>query len=141
MGDKHLNIDSKIINQTLKQYIPNLKAIYIFGSFAQNQQNSSSDLDIAILADKKLNNIKRWEIATKLANKLNIDIDLVDLLEANTILKFQIISKGKRIYGEGFEIEKFEMIAISQYQNFIAERQPIVDEILKNKSILGKINE
>jgi len=38
-----LNIDSKIINQTLKQYIPNLKAIYIFGSFAQNQQNSSSD--------------------------------------------------------------------------------------------------
>ena len=125
-----MNIDSKIINQTLKKYIPNIKAIYIFGSFAQNQQNSSSDLDIAILADKTLDNIKRWEIATKLANKLNIDIDLVDLLEANTILKFQIISKGKRIYGEGFEIEKFEMIAISQYQNFIEERQPIVEEIL-----------
>ena len=97
-----MNVDSKIIIQTLKQYIPNLKAIYIFGSFAQNKQNSSSDLDIAILADKKLNNIKRWEIANKLANKLNIDIDLVDLLEANTILKFQIVSKGKRVYGSGF---------------------------------------
>ncbi len=120
----------------LHKAVPNLKALYIFGSFADDTANRESDIDIAYLAEDTLDNIERWEIAQALAHRLNIDIDLIDLKTTNTVFRFQIVSTGERIFGGGYEVEKFEMLAYSFYLRFQEERQPIIDAVLADKKVL-----
>ncbi len=120
----------------LHEAVPNLKALYIFGSFADDTVNRESDIDIAYLAEDTLNNIQRWEIAQALARRLNIDVDLVDLKTTNTVFRFQIISTGKRIFGDGYDVEEFEMLSYSFYLRFQEERQSIIDAVLADKKVL-----
>ncbi len=135
-----MQIDKKIIIEILKSEIPNILAIYIFGSFANGTANKKSDIDIAYLSKTELSSLDRWNISQKLANKLLIDVDLVDLYSANTVFRYQIVSNAERIYESGYDIEEFETLIYSQYLRFKEERQPIVDEIIKNKTIIGELN-
>jgi predicted nucleotidyltransferase len=124
----------------LKEKIPQLKAIYIFGSYANETHTSTSDIDIAYFCDTPLTTIQVWEISTFLASQLMIDVDLINLKETNTIFRFQIISQGERIYGDGYEIESFETLAYSFYLRFQEERKPILDAIYRDKSVLKGSN-
>jgi hypothetical protein len=72
-----------------------------------------------------------------LASLLSCDVDLVDLRQTDTIFRYQILSKGTRIYGEGYEVESFETLAYSFYLRFQEERRPIVEAIMKNRSVSG----
>lgn len=134
-----MSFDSQIkqtIIDTLNKKIPQLQALYIFGSYANETYTSRSDIDIAYLSTATLTTLQIWELSNLLASTLSIDVDLVDLKETNTIFRFQIISEGKRIYGEGYEVESFETLAYSFYLRFQEERQPIVDAVYKDKSVL-----
>jgi predicted nucleotidyltransferase len=117
-----------------------LQALYLFGSQRDGTATASSDIDIAYLTTKPLNAINRWELSQKLASLLSCDIDLVELSTTNTIFRYQILSTAERIYGEGYEVESFETLAYSFYLRFQEERKPIVDEIMKNKSVLGRVH-
>ncbi|VVH54835.1 hypothetical protein BAZOLSSOX_2077 [uncultured Gammaproteobacteria bacterium] len=88
---------NKIIIEHLQQ-IPQLLAIYIFGSIASGENIESSDIDIAFLAQDKLDNIARWDLSQKLSIVLQCDVDLVDLRRCSEVFRFQIISNGKLIY-------------------------------------------
>lgn len=132
--------DKQLIIDTLKKDIPMLQALYIFGSQNDGTASSKSDVDIAYLTTLALNNVERWELSQKLASLLSHDVDLVELSATNTIFRYQIISTAQRIYGEGYDVENFETLAYSFYLRFQEERKPIVDEIMKNKSILGKVH-
>jgi len=129
--------EQKLIIDTLISTIEELQAVYIFGSQNDGTAMGKSDVDIAYLSKKELSNIARWDLSQKLASLLSKDVDLIALSTTNTIFRYQILSKGSRIYGEGYEVEHFETLAYSFYLRFQEERQPIVDEIMKNKSILG----
>ena len=134
-----MSFDSQIkqtIIDTLNEKIPQLQALYIFGSYANETHTSRSDIDIAYLSTATLTALQIWELSNLLASTLSIDVDLVDLKETNIIFRFQIISEGERIYGEGYEVESFETLAYSFYLRFQEERKPIVDAIYKDKSVL-----
>lgn len=131
------NGEKQLIIQMLKSHIDELQAIYVFGSQNDGTATDKSDIDIAYLSKKKLANVERWDISQKLASLLSINVDLVELVSTNTIFRYQILSTGERIYGEGYEVESFETLAYSFYLRFQEERKPIVDEIMKNKSVLG----
>ena len=134
----YLDVSNKqIIIDMLKKEIPKLQALYIFGSYADGTATNTSDIDIAYLTTEALTSTQRWDISQKLAILLSRDIDLIELTETNTIFRYQILSKGTRIYGEGYDVENFETLAYSFYLRFQEERKPIVDEILKNRSVFG----
>jgi len=130
--------DRQLIVSFLKKEILNIKAIYIFGSYADDSATKESDIDIAYLTPSLLTAVEKWNISQKLANLLSCDVDLVALNETNTIFRYQILSLGNRIYGEGYDVESFETLAYSFYLRFQEERKPIVDEIMKNKSVFWK---
>lgn len=127
----------KIITNTLKQEIPSLQSIYIFGSQNDGTATKKSDIDIAYLSDEKFNQVQKWELSQKLADKLSLDVDLIDIKETNIIFRYQIISTATRIYGKGYEVENFETLAYSFYLRFQEERKPIIDAIKKRKSVLA----
>lgn len=126
-----------IIVEHLKKKIPELQSLYLFGSYADGTAISESDIDIAYLSQVPLSAIQRWNMSQQLAILLSCDVDLVELSQTNTIFRYQILSCGNRIYGSGYDVEYFETLAYSFYLRFQEERQPIVDEIMKNKSVFG----
>ena len=130
-------IDKQLIIDTIKQEIPKLQALYLFGSQNDGSATTKSDVDIAYLSQKSLNSLERWDISQKLASLLSLDVDLIELSTTNTIFRYQILSNAERIYGDGYDVESFETLAYSFYLRFREERQPIVDEIMKNKSVFG----
>ena len=132
--------DKQMIVTALKQEIPMLQALYLFGSQKDGSATTSSDIDIAYLSTKALGNVERWELSKRLASLLSYDIDLIELSQTNTIFKYQILSTAERIYGDGYDVESFETLAYSFYLRFQEERKPIVDEIMKNKSVFGNVH-
>ena len=134
----HLDSDKKqILVDMMKQEIPKLQALYLFGSQADGTAEAASDVDVAYLCEERLSAVKRWELSQKLARSLSLDVDLIELSQTNTIFRYQIISTAERIYGEGYEVERFETLAYSFYLRFQEERKPIVDAIMEKKSIYG----
>jgi len=132
------NIDKRAIVSVLKEEIPMLQALYLFGSQIDGTATQKSDIDIAYLSEKSLTATQRWNLSQKLASILSLDVDLIELRSTNTIFRYQILSTAERIYGEGYDIESFETLAYSFYLRFQEEREPIVQEIMKNKTVLGK---
>ena len=120
-------------------HLNQLQALYIFGSHSDGTATKKSDVDIAYLSKKTLSSLERWDISQRLASYLSLDVDLIELSTTNTIFRYQILSTAERIYGKGYDIESFETLAYSFYLRFQEERKPIVDEIMKNKSIFGNV--
>lgn len=125
--------------EILQKEIPGLSAIYLFGSRSKGQARSDSDTDIAYLSTgPAMPAVDRFFLAQQLADILNTDVDLVDLRAASTILRFEIIGKGKRIFCQDETIcDLFEITVFSMYQRFQEERKAIVEEILQKRTIYG----
>ena len=123
-----------IINQLTKS-ISTIKAIYIFGSQADNTATAQSDIDIAFLSDEKLDKVKIWEISNDIAFLLKRDVK-----ETNTIFKVQILSTADRIYCVDRQtVEAYESLAYSFYVRFKEERKEIEKQILKDKKVLKSV--
>lgn len=72
-----------------------IDACYIFGSFLTSRFTDDSDIDIAIIGDIELED--RLYIEGVLQEKLNRDIDLVNIEELPKNIQLQIISRNKRV--------------------------------------------
>jgi len=125
--------DKELIIDSIKDSIPELQALYLFGSQNDGSATNSSDIDIAYLTPKPLDNVERWELSQRLASLVSQDVDLIELSQTNTIFRYQILSTAERIYGEGYEVESFETLAYSFYLRFEEERKPIVDAICEDR--------
>lgn len=91
-----------------------------------------SDIDIAILLDGALDNIARWEISCILTDKLDKDVDLINLRNASTVMKAQIVTGGKCIYeSDKKKRALFEMYSLSDYARLNEERKEIIEQVKK----------
>lgn len=123
-------MSDKVIADILNAHIKDIICIYIFGSYLKGRFKKESDIDIAVLAEEKLNSIERWEISNIIGDRLNIDIDLIDLRSASTVLKAQVVSKGLCIYeSDKKRKETFEMLSLSDYARLNEERKEIIERI------------
>jgi predicted nucleotidyltransferase len=109
-----------------KQHIPNMKLLYLFGSHAANQANSKSDIDLAVLLSEKISTVTRWEFQQALALELNIDVDLINLLSASTVMQNQIINSGICLFDASSHKGAFEMQVMSMYQHLNEERSSVL---------------
>lgn len=134
MLNKSLNIEP--IKNWLLQQFPTLQGAYLFGSLATGFANNESDLDLAILVPDPIDNYTLWEKAQELSLLIKLEVDLVNLISANTVFQFQIISSGKRIFcKEKYICDLFETFVFSSYVGLNESRKKIIDDyILRNKN-------
>lgn len=119
------NKEKNIIIDFLKEKLsPEL--IYIFGSYAKNSERDNSDIDIAILPEKEIDEYKLFLLAQKLAEKLKKEVDLVDIKKASTVFKAQII-QGKLIFNkDNYKKMNFELKTFREYAKLNEERKEIL---------------
>jgi len=127
------------IVKEIRTVFPRVQGIYLFGSQVNGQQNKESDLDIAVLMPIPMDNLQRWKISQQLAASLKKEVDLVDLQSASTVMQFQVVRNGKRLFTADFSYcERFEDKVFQLYLTLNDERKPILDEIKKSGNIYGR---
>ncbi len=67
------------IIQATRTTLPDVQAIYWFGSSAMGQTHPDSDIDIAVLMPRHMDPVHCFAAQNKLAWMFNVDVDLVDL--------------------------------------------------------------
>ena len=127
------------INHYLEKSIPTLRAVYLFGSYADGSYTHASDVDLAFLSDAPIDALHRWELLTGLAQQLNQEVDLVDLHSASTVMQFQVVSTGKRIFAvDTTEVEWWELKVYQLYLTLNDDRRPILAAIQQSGSVYGR---
>lgn len=100
--------------------------IYIFGSYAKNSERNNSDIDIAFLSEKKVDEYNLFLLAQKLAEKLRKEVDLVDIKKVSTVFKVQII-QGELIFNiDNYKKDNFELTTFREYAKLNEERKEIL---------------
>jgi predicted nucleotidyltransferase len=115
-------------------------AIYLHGSWASEYARDDSDLDLAILADRPLELSEKIKFQQYVASRLRLDeeIDLADLLTANTVFAAVVITSGERIYSVGMGADTFEMKTLAAYARLNEEREGILQSIIQRGTIYAQ---
>ena len=137
-GQTDLHADLESLVSELLERLPQVQAIYLHGSRAQGQASQDSDLDLALLAPAELPPLLLWETAQYLASRLGMDVDLLDLRKASTVMQMQVITTGRRLYcRDEAACGAFEDLVFSQYAWLNEERAGILQDIAQRGSIHG----
>lgn len=122
----------------IKKTVPSLIALYRFGSAERGAVRPDSDIDLAILTQEALPELRRFELAQDLAIQLHRDVDLVDLRSASTVMRMQILSTGTCLASQDEQARReFEMYAYSDYARLNEERREILKGITKRGLVYG----
>ncbi|MBX3334540.1 MAG: nucleotidyltransferase domain-containing protein [Nitrospira sp.] len=122
----------------IKKTVPSLIALYRFGSAQRGAVRPDSDIDLAILTQEALPELRRFELAQDLAIQLHRDVDLIDLRSASTVMRMQILSTGTCLAGQDEQARReFEMYAYSDYARLNEERREILKGIRKRGLVYG----
>ena len=128
-------IEEKIINYFLDK---NPKLVYLFGSYAKNISRDESDVDIAVLFETPIKSEEKYKYKMELVDILEKEVDLIDLYDANIILKHQIVTTGKNLfYRNKLEKDEFKYRIISCYYQYI-EDIDIVKKSIKKRGHVWK---
>jgi predicted nucleotidyltransferase len=97
-----------------------------------------SDVDLAVLACDPIPNLRRFELAQELAVRLHCDVDFVDLRNASTVMRMQVLSTGTGLDTQDESARReFEMYVYSDYARLNEERREILKGITKRGLIYG----
>ncbi len=129
----------EVLVTKLKGAIPNLIAIYHFGSQIQGGTNTESDVDVAFLASRPLSPVQRFDLEQELASLVQKNVDLVDLRDSSTVMRMQVISTAQCLFSaNNAEQEQFETFVYSSYARLNEERRSILDDIQKRGSVYAR---
>lgn len=128
----------ELIIQHLQNVLPSLRAAYLFGSVVTEHFTDDSDIDVAVLTSEPLDALQRWQLLQQLAIRLNRDVDLVDLSAASTVMQFQVVSTGERIFSaDANAMEWWELKVYQLYLTLNDDRKPILEAIQQTGRIYG----
>ena len=117
---------------------PSVQAGYLFGSFAERNENEHSDIDIALLLPHQLakqeQSLAMSPLRFVLEKKLRTTVDLINLRIVSTVFQKEIVGYGQRVHcGDEYAADTFEMLVLSFYGKLNEERSEILQEFYKTK--------
>lgn len=104
----------------LSAALAHVRLAYLFGSAARGENQSGSDVDIAVLADEKLSLNQLARLSESLAGALGVArrVDVVDLRAASPVLCAEVVRDGAMLVErDPLERFDFEMNAIRRFED------------------------
>lgn len=130
-------IDRDVIVPVLQKRLPNLLAVYAFGSRVQGTANAGSDLDLAVLVAGYADPLVLWRAAGELAEPAGCAVDLLDLRAASTVMQHQILTGGQRWWVKDMQASLFEAAMLSEMTALNMARTSLLSDIQKQGKIYG----
>ena len=126
------------ILQLLQQRLPNLMAIYAFGSQIAGTADKNSDLDLAVLVAGYADVIELWDISSDIAELANCEVDLLDFRAASTVMQYQILMTGKRLYANDYNVDIYEAAVLSEMTKLNEARAGLLSDIREQGAVYGR---
>jgi predicted nucleotidyltransferase len=123
---------------TLQTRLPNLLAVYAFGSRVQGSAGPHSDLDLAVLVAGYADPLALFELAGDLADLAGCPVDLLDLRAASTVMQYQIITTGERWWARDAQAALFEAAVLSEKCELDAARAGLLADIQQRGTVYGR---
>jgi predicted nucleotidyltransferase len=129
--------ESELAHQVV-ELLPDVVAVYLFGSYADGTSTPHSDVDLAVLGARPLRGETLGVAREMLADGLRRDVDLVDLRRASTVLRAQVVSTARLLLDlDPSTREQFETWVYSAYARLNEERREILERIRREGRIHG----
>jgi len=127
------------IKNCLIQYInseapqSHVLVVYVFGSFARNQERAKSDIDLAFLVEPARYRMEAFEatvpvhmVAGKMGMKLDRVVDVTILNSASLEIEYEVVTCGKCLFELDSELRlEYELKVRGMYFDF----QPFISEL------------
>lgn len=121
---------SKILDRA--RSIGEVSVIYLFGSYLLDRMTPESDLDLAILFNKKPDPLEVLDLQEDLCGITGYEVDLVILNDVAPVLGMQVVRHGIPLVTiNSTESAKFVMVTISKYHDFKRIIQPLADAMIE----------
>jgi predicted nucleotidyltransferase len=131
-------MDVEKISRHLQVSLPDVLAIYLFGSYASGAFEAHSDLDVAVLLTSKADPVSLWRLSGELADIAGIPVDLVDLGAASTVFQHQVLTKGQCLWARNSSVGLFEAFVLSEKTSLDAARAGLLEDIQKEGMVHGR---
>lgn len=130
--------DDAAILATVRSVLPEVRAVYVFGTHGTADKRPDSDIDIAVALRERADPVTLWTSAGDISVRLDRKVDLVDLLAAPTTLQYEIITKGRRLLATDSAVRGFEDFVLKERRDLEQHiRRPIIDDILARGRVHG----
>lgn len=131
-------MNKAILLQILRQRVPDLLAVYAFGSRVTGHAGPGSDLDLAVLVAGYADPLALWTLAGDLADAAGCPVDLLDLRAASTVMQYQIITTGQRWWALDGRAALLEAAILSEKTALDTARAGLLGDILARGSVYGR---
>jgi predicted nucleotidyltransferase len=114
---------------TLLAALPDVWAIYVYGSFARGDEWPNSDVDLAVLlpADKQIEDL--LGLMSEVSLRTQRDIDLVDLRKVGDVLRREVFEDGRTLFiSQPDAVLAWEASAMSRYARHREETRDILED-------------
>lgn len=136
MQIQHLDPDGPLVAK-LRSALPNLLAVHAFGSQVQGTAGPESDLDLAVLVAGMVDPLLLWRLSGELAELVGCGVDLLDLRAASTVMQYQVITTGRRLWAQQPAAGLFECFVLSEKTALDEARAGLLDDVAKNGRVYG----
>jgi len=126
------------VQTTLRAAWPELLAVYAFGSQVHGNANAESDLDLAVLLPGYAAPLKLWELASQLSDAVDCPVDLLDLRAASTVMQYQVLTQGRKLWSIEPVTGLFEAFVLSEHTQLGEARAALLADIAKNGRVYGR---
>jgi predicted nucleotidyltransferase len=124
----------------LQNRVPRLMAIYAFGSRVLDEGQlalADSDLDLAVLVEGYADPLLLFELSGVLADLVACPVDLLDLRLASTVMQYQVLMHGERLWASDVRAGLFEAAMLTEKLHLDASRSGLMQAITARGSIYG----
>lgn len=135
-ADSRLSEDGPIV-QMLRGALPHAMAIYAFGSQVEGTRGAGSDLDLAVLVAGYTAPLQLWDLSHHLAGIAGRPVDLLDLRAASTVMQYQVLMHGKRLWKQGLDANLFECFVMGEKLSLDEARAGVLADIAKSGRVYG----
>lgn len=131
-------MNRRAILETIQSQVPDLLAVYAFGSRVNGTAGPHSDLDLAVLVAGYAEPLALWSLAGDLADVAGCPVDLLDLRAASTVMQHQIITTGQRWWAGDSQAALFESAILSEKTALDTARAGLLGDIQKRGTVYGR---
>ncbi|UVH50225.1 nucleotidyltransferase domain-containing protein [Pseudomonas sp. CBSPBW29] len=122
----------------LQAEVPELLAVYVFGSQVTGEAGSESDLDVAVLSAGVVEPLLLWQLSGELADIVGVPVDLLDLRAASTVMQYQVLTTGRRLWSGDVQAGLFESYVLSEKTALDTARAELLADIQKEGKVYGR---
>lgn len=122
--------------ETLLAALPDVWAIYVYGSFARGDEWPNSDVDLAVLlpADRQIEDL--LGLMSEVSLRTQRDVDLVDLRKVGDVLRREVFEDGRTLFiSQPDAVLAWEASAMSRYARHREETRDILEDFRRTGQI------